>query len=211
MVQFFASDLVRVVAALIMGSLIGGEREYRGKAAGFRTMTLICMGASVFTILSERLGAGTPDRIAANIITGIGFIGAGVIFKDGLTISGLTTATSIWMTAALGMAAGAGELGLAAISLLLALMVLALFQRLQDVIDDLHQKRSYKFQFSTERLSQPELEGAMRRFRVNFALRRVVREGGTVSCWYDVWGSQRELREFSDFFLNFADILALEF
>src|SRR5215831_4021647 len=112
------------------------EREYRSKAAGFRTLTLICLGSAVFTILSLRLGAHTsPDRIASNIVTGIGFLGAGVIFRDSVGISGLTTATSIWATAALGMAAGAGELGLATIGLILALVVLALFERLQDFIE----------------------------------------------------------------------------
>jgi putative Mg2+ transporter-C (MgtC) family protein len=212
MMDVLPADLVRVVAALVIGGLIGGEREYRGKAAGFRTMTLICMGASVFTILSERLGtAGTHDRIASNIVTGIGFLGAGVIFKDGLSVSGLTTATSIWMTAALGMAAGAGELRLATVGLGLALVVLAVFQRLQDLIDNLHQKRSYRFQFSSERLSRLELERAMSGFPVSFALRRVVREDRTISCWYDVWGSQNKLQEFSEFFLNFADIRAMEF
>lgn len=89
----------RVIAALVIGALIGGEREYRSKAAGFRTMTLICLGSAIFTILSLRIGApASPDRVASNIITGIGFLGAGVIFKDGITIAGLTTATSIWVT-----------------------------------------------------------------------------------------------------------------
>lgn len=206
------SDLVRVLAALAVGSIIGGEREYRSKAAGFRTMTLICVGSAVFTILSLRLGAnGSPDRIASNIITGIGFLGAGVIFKDGISISGLTTATSIWVTAALGMAVGAGDLGLAAIGLLLVLIVLALFERLQDIIDNLHQKRSYRFQFSTAQVSQADVDKILRRFRVSFAPRRVIREAGTVSCWYDVWGSKKVLEELSEFLMNAKDILAVEY
>ncbi len=206
------SDLVRVLAALAIGGVIGGEREYRSKAAGFRTMTLICVGAAVFTILSLRLGApGSPDRIASNIVTGIGFLGAGVIFKDGISISGLTTATSIWATAALGMAAGAGELGLAAIGLLLALIVLAMFDTLQEKIDNLHQKRSYKFQFSAARLSQAELERTLTSLRVGFRLRKVIREAETISCWYDVWGSQKLLGEVSDFFLKAENIVSLEY
>lgn len=119
-----AADLIRAGAALIIGALIGGEREYRSKAAGFRPVTLICLGSAVFTILSLRLGApASPDRIASNVITGIGFIGAGMIFKDGISISGLTPATSIWATAALGMVAGAGEIGLATVGLILVLIV----------------------------------------------------------------------------------------
>jgi putative Mg2+ transporter-C (MgtC) family protein len=207
-----ASDLVRAVAALIIGAIVGGEREYRSKAAGFRTMTLICLGSAVFTILSLRLGADTsPDRIASNVITGIGFIGAGVIFKDGIGISGLTTATSIWATAALGMAAGAGELGLATTALILVLIVLALFERLQDIIENLHQKRSYRFQFSLTHLTQQDLEGMLGRFRVSFKLRKVIREAQAVSCWYDVWGNSTGLQELSDFFLNAEHILLVEY
>jgi putative Mg2+ transporter-C (MgtC) family protein len=188
------------------------EREYRSKAAGFRTMTLICLGSAVFTILSLKLGAATsPDRIASNVITGIGFIGAGVIFKDGISISGLTTATSIWATAALGMAAGAGELGLATIGLILVLIVLALFERLQDIIDSLHQKRSYRFQFSLTHLTQQDLERMLGRFRVGFKLRKVTREAQAVSCWYDVWGNSTGLQELSDFFLNAEHILLVEY
>jgi putative Mg2+ transporter-C (MgtC) family protein len=207
-----ASDLVKVLIALGIGSLIGLEREYRSKAAGFRTMTLICMGSSVFTILSVRVGAdGTPDRIVSNIITGIGFLGAGVIFKDGMSISGLTTATSIWMTAALGMAAGAGELGLAAIGLVLTLVVLSLFQRFQDMIDALRQKRSYRLQFAIGQLSLPELEAAMQEFGVRFEPRRVVRRHETMSCWYDVWGTSAALRKFSDFLMNHTGLLSVEY
>lgn len=206
------SDLARVVAALIIGAIIGGEREYRGKAAGFRTMTLICLGSAIFTILSLRLGAHTsPDRIASNIVTGIGFLGAGVIFRDSVGISGLTTATSIWATAALGMAAGAGELGLATIGLILALIVLGLFDRLQDLIERLHQKRSYRFQFSSTRLTLPELEKILARFRVGFRLRKVAREAQAMTCWYDVWGSSAHLQELSDFFVNAEHIVLVEY
>ena len=108
------NDCYSLLVALLIGAFVGAEREYRSKAAGFRTLILICVGSSLFTLLSLRLGSpNSHDRIASNIITGIGFIGAGVIFRDGVNIAGLTTATSIWVTAALGMAAGAGEFVLA--------------------------------------------------------------------------------------------------
>jgi putative Mg2+ transporter-C (MgtC) family protein len=206
------ADFLRVLVALIVGSAIGAEREYRSKAAGLRTMALICMGSAVFTILSSRLGAaGSPDRIAANIITGIGFLGAGAIFKDRVTVSGLTTATSIWATAALGMAVGGGEFWLAAIGLLFVLLVLAVFQRLQDAIDRMRQRRVYKFQFSTERLSPSRLEQRLQEFRVQFALRTATREGTTISCWYDVWGSAQSFRALSDYCLNAEDFLSAEY
>jgi len=202
----------RLLAALVIGGIIGSEREYRSKAAGFRTMTLICLGSATFTILSLRLGTGSsPDRIASNIVTGIGFLGAGAIFKDGITISGLTTATSIWVTASLGMAAGAGRLGLAAMGLGLALVVLAVFERLQELIDNIHQKRSYRFQFSHGQSSRTDLETTLRRFGVKFRLRQVMREEDIVSCLYDVWGSARVLGELSDFFVDARDMRVVEY
>jgi putative Mg2+ transporter-C (MgtC) family protein len=204
-------DLVRVLVAVVIGSTIGAEREYRSKAAGLRTMALICMGSAVFTILSLRLGAGSsPDRIASNIITGIGFLGAGVIFKDGVTIVGLTTATSIWGTAALGMAAGAGEFRLAAIGLVLALGVLAIFQHLQELIDRVHQRRAYKFEFSAQRLSPAELERRLQGLGLRFELRKLTREGTTIGCWYDIWGSAQAFRALGEFCLSTDDLLSSE-
>src|ERR1700742_1862230 len=109
----------KLVLAAVIGGALGAEREYRSKSAGFRTLTMICLGATIFTIFSQIIGGpGNPDRIASNIVTGIGFVGAGVIFKgDGTSkVNGITTAAMIWVTAALGMAIGAGYLLIAAIA-----------------------------------------------------------------------------------------------
>ncbi len=96
--------LGRLVMAAGLGGLIGLERELRGYPAGIRTMALITMGAMLFTDVSQLLGG--DDRIAAGIVTGIGFLGAGVIFREGYTVRGITTAATIWASAAIGMAIG---------------------------------------------------------------------------------------------------------
>lgn len=96
MPEWFTSDYQRLALSLIIGAVIGAEREYRSKSAGLRTMVLVCVGSCLFTILSIRIGANTStDRIASNIITGIGFLGAGVIFKETNRVTGITTATTI--------------------------------------------------------------------------------------------------------------------
>ncbi|MGH2657232.1 MAG: MgtC/SapB family protein [Actinomycetota bacterium] len=109
--------VLRLLGAAVAGALIGFERELRDQPAGFRTHMLVALGSCVFTVISaygfgELTGRGDvrtdPTRIAAQIVTGIGFLGAGVIFRQGLTVRGLTTAASLWVTAALGMAVGAG-------------------------------------------------------------------------------------------------------
>ncbi len=106
------ADLLRLLAAAVAGALIGYERELHDKPAGFRTNTLICLGAAVFTLISERVAATTgisdPGRIAAQVVTGVGFLGAGAIIQSRGQVIGLTTAATIWAVASVGMAFGAG-------------------------------------------------------------------------------------------------------
>ncbi len=107
--------IIRLSLALGLGSVIGFERALRDKPAGFRTNILICVGSCVFTIASQALSGPVVDdtRIAAQIVTGVGFLGAGAIIRDAKGIVGLTTAATIWAVAALGMAAGLGQFTLA--------------------------------------------------------------------------------------------------
>lgn len=97
--------LGRLVLAGLLGGLIGLERELRGYPAGIRTIGLVALGSCLFTDISRLLGG--DDRVAAQIVTGIGFLGAGVIFREGYTVKGITTAATIWAAAAVGMAVGA--------------------------------------------------------------------------------------------------------
>src|ERR1043165_5096849 len=102
--------MLRLLLAVGLGGAIGLEREFRRKPAGLRTNILIALGASLFTMVSLALAhdGGTSDRVAAQIVTGIGFLGAGAIMRTGRNVHGMTTAATIWVNAAVGMAAGAG-------------------------------------------------------------------------------------------------------
>src|SRR5260370_35445090 len=100
---------IRLLISFGVGAAIGLEREYRSKAAGLRTMIMICLGSTIFTEISINLGSVNPDRIAASIVSGVGFLGAGVIFKDGLTVTGITSAPTILISAAHGADVGAGD------------------------------------------------------------------------------------------------------
>jgi putative Mg2+ transporter-C (MgtC) family protein len=118
---------LRLLLAAALGAVIGLEREYHRKPAGLRTNILIAVGSALFTIVSITISVhgGTPDRIAAQIVTGIGFIGGGAILRSGRTVHGMTTAATIWVNAAIGMAAGAGEYILATAATVVTLVVLA--------------------------------------------------------------------------------------
>lgn len=126
-------QVVRVAAALILGGLIGLEREFRDKPAGFRTIILICVGACVFTMISQTIGGPDWDstRIAAQIVSGIGFLGAGAILRDRVSVFGLTTAATIWSVAAIGMAAGFGQLSLAILGTVAILAALYLLDAVE--------------------------------------------------------------------------------
>ena len=119
-------NILSIILAVIFGMAIGIERETRGKAAGLRTNVLICLGATVFTIISKQMAsdAGSPTRITAQIVTGVGFLGAGAIIWDRGGIQGLTTAATIWLVASIGVACGAGLYGLAALSTFIAICIL---------------------------------------------------------------------------------------
>jgi len=121
------NDVLSIILAVVFGAAIGLEREISGKAAGLRTNVLICLGAAVFTIISKRMSVGTGDsltRIAAGVVAGVGFLGAGAIIQDRGGVHGLTTAATIWLVASIGMACGTGFYTLAVISTFIAILVL---------------------------------------------------------------------------------------
>ena len=131
-------DLISILLATFLGAAIGLERELSGKAAGLRTNLLICLGAAVFTIISREMAMGGEDtatRIAAQIVTGVGFLGAGAIIQDRAGVHGLTTAATIWLVAIIGMASGARFYLLAIVSTLIAVIVLVGLGRLFKHLD----------------------------------------------------------------------------
>jgi len=116
----------RVLLAGVLGAMLGFEREWRGKEAGLRTNTLIAIGAALFTAMSLGFG-GDPGRVAAQVVTGIGFLGAGAIMRTGGNVQGLTTAAMIWTNAAIGLTCGAGHVRLAtAVTLIVLLAMIGL-------------------------------------------------------------------------------------
>lgn len=127
--------LLRILAAAMLGACIGLERELTNKYAGLRTHILVCLGSCVFTVLSiyafplavnstDPPAFGDPARIAAQILTGIGFIGGGTVLRHGSSVSGLTTAATLWVTASIGMACGAGMVDIGFITTLVSVIVL---------------------------------------------------------------------------------------
>jgi putative Mg2+ transporter-C (MgtC) family protein len=157
MEPLLTENLIKLGMAVLLGGLIGAEREYQDKAAGFRTIILITVGSLLFTLFSLSMDPGfTRTRIAANIVTGIGFLGAGAIIREGGRIAGLTTAATIWLSAALGMGIGAGELVFVSIATGVVLAVLFLFPHIESRIDRIRESRLYRIVISAEDFERAE-------------------------------------------------------
>jgi putative Mg2+ transporter-C (MgtC) family protein len=129
--------MLRLLLAAGLGAAIGVEREIRQKPAGLRTNILIALGSALFVAVSIAFAhaGGTPDRIAAQVVTGIGFLGGGAILRSGTSVHGMTTAATIWVNAAVGMAAGAGLYAIAIAATTLALVVLAVLPPLESYFE----------------------------------------------------------------------------
>ncbi len=135
---------------MLAGAVIGAEREYKSKDAGFRTITLITIGSTLFTLLSKEIADGKDFHIVGNIVVGVGFLGAGAIFKNTSNVTGLTTAATIWISAAVGMAIGAGEYQFAFVTLVTVLIILYGFSGIQAIIDNWNSERYYKISIKNE-------------------------------------------------------------
>ena len=145
MTHELAVMVIRIVGAMVIGAVIGLERSYRGRPAGFRTHALVCMSSALLMLVTVYQNQWMtqvavdairtdPTRMAQGIMAGIGFLGAGVIFKEGLTVRGLTTAASIWLTASIGILVGIGFWFPAVIGTTATLLVLSAFRLIESRI-----------------------------------------------------------------------------
>ena len=203
--------LLRLVLVILVGGLIGAEREYRSKSAGFRTMILICLGSFLFTSFSIYISGSDSDRIASNIVTGIGFIGAGVIFRSDDRINGLTTAACIWVVAALGMGIADGYYTLVLVSTVIVFASLFLFTRLEKIIDLVNQSHNYRIVSHY----RPELlynyEDLFRKYRLRFKRIKQTKTGDRITGTWLVQGSDKNHKRFIEHILHDPSVQEFEF
>jgi putative Mg2+ transporter-C (MgtC) family protein len=133
--------VLRLAIATLLGFAIGFERQRRGAAAGLQTSALVCVGAALFATIAPAFGVSDDLRILANIVTGVGFLAGGVILKDGMTVSGLNTAATMWVTAAIGTLAGVGLLAEATLGAAVVVALNYSMGRLADVLDERRRKQ----------------------------------------------------------------------
>ncbi len=203
--------LLRLLYVILVGGLIGAEREYFSKSAGFRTMILICLGSFLFTTFSSQFDDVSPSRIASNIVTGIGFLGAGVIFKTDNRVNGITTAATIWAVAALGMGIANGAYLLVGITTIIVLASLLLFTRLESVIDNFNQSHTYTIVSEYREDLLKEYENMLRQSGLIFKRVKRTKKGDFIIGTWHVRGPEKHHNDFSKKMLHHPSVKEFEF
>jgi putative Mg2+ transporter-C (MgtC) family protein len=187
---YLPEDLLRLLLAVLVGGLIGLEREFRHKVAGFRTNIFICVGAMLFTVFASRYSVpGDAVHIIANIVIGVGFIGAGVILRQEGRIVGLTTAAVIWLSAALGMGIGMGSYLLVSVATIAVMVILWVFPTFEKRIDKFQEAHTYEFICPIKSDKPRQLEGLLRDYHLELRSQKRVKQGDKLICTWDIWGA----------------------
>jgi putative Mg2+ transporter-C (MgtC) family protein len=168
---------VKLLVSLCLGSLIGLEREFSDKAAGLRTNILICVGATLYTILSSWF-EHDPARISAQIVSGIGFLGAGAIMREGDRVTGLTTAAMIWVVAAIGTAVGYGHYTVATMVVSIVLVVQLAFTQIDILIDEFRERHIYRVICAADDRTFSEIALLFKMSKVRVMRHKVMRKNG---------------------------------
>lgn len=197
------SDLIKVAVAVFCGSIMGLERQYKNKTAGFRTIILICLGSTIFTMISQRAGQG----VNINLVTGVGFIGAGVIFKDNISVNGLTTAAVIWVAAAIGMANGSGNYLLAIISTFVTLTVLIIFHFFESYLDKIHHEKLLSLVFDNDDFENLQMtEELIHKHKLSSQVRLVNKKDGCLQAAIFVTGHKKQIKKLDETLLTIKQL-----
>lgn len=182
-------DIFKAFLSLIFGFILGLEREMKDKAAGLRTITIISLGSTLFTLMSYKIGLETgtdTTRIASYVVSGIGFLGAGVIFKDGISINGLTTASIIWVAAAIGMSIGFGQFSSAIIFLVTSLLIIHLGKWFNIALHSKYLTRTLELKFKNELNVQQQILSDLSTFCIKQTIKQQIKENEFVTLYLDV-------------------------
>ena len=187
-----------ILVSIACGAIVGLEREYKNKSAGFRTVILICFGATIFTLASKE-GDISDDRIAANIVTGIGFLGAGVIYQGKFSVQGLTTAAVIWTMAAIGMLVGFGDFTLGVSLAVVMVIILSLFQKIETLLATIFLTRTLHITFQDNSIANLRaFEQFLETFEVEATRKGMEKDDNRLEVVFEVSGKRKKVRALNE-------------
>lgn len=208
-------DLIKIILSLIAGLLLGIEREVKDKAAGFKTITIICLGSTLFTVLSFKIGAGDfqdATRIASYVVSGIGFLGAGVIFKDGINVNGLTTAGIIWIAAAIGMSFGFGEYLIGIVFLVCSFLVIFFGNLISRTFINKTNYKIISVKYNRENTEvKDQIINSLSEFCLTVDSKSFIMKGNEITCLFEITYKEKDLHLIENSLVNNDKILELGF
>lgn len=211
-----AEDIEGLFLAALLGAIIGIDREYRGKAAGFRTLMLVSLGSAVFSLVSYKMALMDPyhksdvTRIASLVVSGIGFLGAGIIFRNGQDVRGLTTAATIWMAAAVGMASGIGSFTLAIIATAITWITLFFLHFLENMIEQFFHTEKYKITWKIAQGAEIDCKDFLEGRAYDLKENKLSKSGDFISAEWTVQSSRKVHDELISRLLKDPRIVKLE-
>lgn len=211
--HFELLDVYKALFSVAAGLILGFEREMKDKSAGLKTITVICLGSTLFSILSYKLaGIGDPTRIASYIVSGIGFLGAGVIFKEGFNVYGLTTAGVIWIAAAVGMSIGFGEIYMAFTFLAAAMIVINLAKYFTSRMMPQHHSKILKLKISSEKFSgKPGIVNEIGKIAREANEIGLEKDGESLTLTLEIFISNKELGRLEEYLVENRDLQHFSF
>lgn len=206
--HFELLDVYKAIISIVAGLILGFEREMKDKSAGLKTITVICLGSTLFSIISYKLaGDGDPTRIASYIVSGIGFLGAGVIFKEGFTIYGLTTAGVIWIAAAIGMSIGFGEVYIAFTFLISAIIIINSAEYVTRYFLPQHHSKQLKLQLSAENFSRKEgIITEIRKITKDVSEIALEKKNNSILITLDIHIKNKDIQKLETYLLSNSDL-----
>jgi len=210
MLEHMNQHVLTILVSVILGSVIGLERELSDKAAGLRTNIVICLGATLFTMLSQMF-PNDPARISAQLVSGIGFLGAGAIMRDGERITGLTTAATIWIVAAIGMAVGYGHFNLACMVTIAVLTVQLAFTPLDILIDDWQQRHTFRITSKFDAKSLDEIATIFREARVHIIRHKTMKKNNLFYSEFLTSGGRKAQHAVVDKLLESKEVIEVTY
>ncbi|MCE6990387.1 MgtC/SapB family protein [Dyadobacter sp. CY323] len=208
--ELLPEEIFKLLLSFFLGAIIGTEREYRSKSAGLRTMILIAVGSTLFTILSIKISSDA-GRIAANIVTGIGFIGAGIIFRENNRVVGITTAAIVWVTAALGMGIGAGFYEVSLACFIISGLSLVVLTPIQRFIRKKSQIRNYRLMCAYQHKTLKKYEQLFLAHDLKVLRGEQSRTGNHITGSWTLQGSEKDHEKLTHNLLNDAEIKEFDF
>lgn len=203
-------DLLKILGSFVAGAMLGFERESHSKPAGLRTLILITVGSTIFTILSISLQNSTYDRIASNIVTGVGFVGGGVIFREGSSLKGITTAATIWVAAAIGMAIGFGNYWVAGGSLACVLINLLFLPFIEKKFATFEIRKVYKISFVIENYTLEGLEHDLKKLPIKVSIGKLYRDDQLLTAIYTIKAREKHFKQLNKMLVETRQIKSFE-